>query len=61
MAKIDGVDWGDAHAMDKLRVGDFACSTGTLLSGVYDQISARQEQAGGDATALHQAMMEEVP
>ena len=59
-AKIDGVDWGDAEAIAKLRVGDFACGTGALLSAVYDQIAARHERAGGDAAALHKVMMEEV-
>ena len=60
VAKMDGVDWGDAEAIAKLRVGDFACGTGALLSAVYDQIAARHERAGGDAAALHPTMMEEV-
>ena len=60
VAKLDGVDWGDAGAIGKLRVGDFACGTGALLSAVYEQIAARHEQAGGDPEAIHAAMMEEV-
>ena len=60
VAKMEGVDWGDAKAIGKLRVGDFACGTGALLSAVYEQIAARHEQAGGDAAALHPVMMEEV-
>ena len=60
VAKMDGVDWGDAEAIGKLRVGDFACGTGALLSAVYDQIAARHERAGGDAEKLHTTMMEEV-
>ena len=60
VAKMDGVDWGDAEAIGKLRVGDFACGTGALLSAVYEQIAARHERAGGDSVALHEAMMEEV-
>ncbi len=59
VAKLDGVDWGDAEAIGKLRIGDFACGTGALLSAVYEQIAARHEQAGGDAAAIHPAMMEE--
>ena len=53
-------DWSDAGAIAKLRVGDFACGTGALLSAVYEQIAARHEQAGGDAAAIHPVMMEEV-
>ena len=60
VAKLEGVDWSDAEAIGKLRVGDFACGTGALLSAVYEQIAARHERTGGDATALHAAMMEEV-
>ena len=56
----DGVDWSDANAIGELRIGDFACGTGALLSAVYDQIAVRHEQAGGDLEALHPVMMEEV-
>ncbi len=57
---MEGVDWSSAKAIGKLRIGDFACGTGALLSAVYEQIAARHERAGGDASALHKAMMEEV-
>ncbi len=60
VAKMEGVDWSDAEAIGKLRVGDFACGTGALLSAVYEQIAARHERTGGDAAALHSTMMEEV-
>ena len=60
VAKLEDVDWSDAEAIGKLRIGDFACGTGALLSAVYEQIAARHERAGGDATALHKVMMEEV-
>ena len=60
VAKMDGVDWSDAETIGKLRIGDFACGTGALLSAVYEQIAARHERAGGDAAALHRVMMEEV-
>ena len=60
VAKLDGVDWSDANAIGRLRIGDFACGTGALLSAVYEQIAARHEQAGGDAAAIHPVMMEEV-
>ena len=60
VAKLEGVDWADADAIGKLRVGDFACGTGALLSAVYEQIAARHERAGGNSEAIHQVMMEEV-
>ena len=60
VAKLQGVDWSDTEAIGKLRVGDFACGTGALLSAVYEQIAARHERAGGDPTALHRVMIEEV-
>ena len=60
VAKMEGVDWSDAEAIGRLRVGDFACGTGALLSAVYEQIAARHERTGGDAAVLHSVMMEEV-
>ena len=60
IAKLDGVDWGSAAAVGSLRVGDFACGTGALLSAVYEQIAARHERQGGDLEALHPVMMEDV-
>ena len=60
VAKMEGVDWSSAEAIGKLRIGDFACGTGALLSAVYEQVAARHERAGGDAKALHKVMMEEV-
>lgn len=60
VAMLEGVDWANADAIRKLRVGDFACGTGALLSAVYEQIATRHEHAGGDSAALHKAMMEDV-
>ena len=60
VAKMEGIDWGDVEAIGNLKVGDFACGTGALLSAVYEQIAAKHETAGGDATVIHKAMMEDV-
>ena len=60
VSRLDGVDWGDAAAIAQLRIADFACGTGALLSAVYEQIAARHERAAGDAGTLHPAMMEQV-
>ena len=54
------IDWSDPQAIANLRVGDFACGTGALLSAVYEQIATRHEQAGGNPASLHTAMMEDV-
>ena len=59
VSKMD-VDWSDADAIGSLRIGDFACGTGALLSAVYEQIATRHESSGGDLAALHPVMMEEV-
>ena len=53
-------DWSDAEAIGALRIGDFACGTGALLSAVYDQIALRHERAGGDPIELHRTMIEDV-
>ena len=60
VAKMDGVNWSDADAIGKLRIADFACGTGALLSAVYEQIAARHEQTGGDAAHIHPVMLEDV-
>ena len=60
VTKMDGLDWSDAEAIGKLRIADFACGTGALLSAVYEQIAARHDRAGGDSSKLHPMMMEEV-
>lgn len=49
--------WARAEDIANLRVADFACGTGTLLSTAYRRISQLHEAAGGDAEALHPAMM----
>ena len=53
-------NWSDLDAIGNLRIGDFACGTGALLSAVYEQIASRHERAGGDPAALHPVMLEEV-
>ncbi len=60
VAKMEDVDWSEPETIGRLRIGDFACGTGALLSAVYEEIAARHERAGGDAQALHRVMMEEV-
>lgn len=49
--------WSDPQDIKSLRVADFACGTGTLLSTAYQRISHLHEIAGGDAEAIHPEMM----
>ena len=60
VSEMEDVDWSCAEAIGRLRIGDFACGTGALLSAVYEQIAARFERAGGPAANLHRVMMEDV-
>src|SRR5205085_732284 len=53
------ISWSSAADLAKLRVADFACGTGTLLSTAYQRIGQLHELAGGDAESLHPAMMAE--
>ena len=58
VSKMEGIDWSDAEAVGNLRIGDFACGTGALLSAAYEQIAARHERTGGspvDSAPHHDA------
>ena len=55
-----GVDWADRAAIEDLRIADFACGTGALLSATQRAIYRRYRRAGGDDKLLHKAMMERV-
>ncbi len=49
--------WAKDSDVTSLRIADFACGTGTLLSAAYRRISQLHEAAGGDAEMIHRAMM----
>ena len=51
------VDWGDPEAITRVRVGDLACGTGTLLLAAYHALIARCRRAGGDDARLHRKMI----
>ena len=57
LGRLD-VNWGDAEAVAALRVADFACGTGSLLSAAYRRISARARRSGLDDEALHTTLIE---
>lgn len=52
-----GNKWSASDTLKHIRVADFACGTGTLLSAAYQRIGQFHELAGGDAQALHRNMM----
>ena len=52
-------DWSDPEAVAQLRVCDFACGTGTLITAAYQAMLARYRRTGRDDAAIHQRMMEE--
>ena len=54
------VDWSNQDSVSSLKVADFACGTGTLLSAVQRAIYGRIRRAGGDDSMAHQAMVEDV-
>lgn len=56
----NGGKWGDQENLASLKVGDFACGTGTLLSTAYSRIGQQAELHGINAESLHPAMMASV-
>ena len=54
------VDWSDRAAIAELRIADFACGTGALLSAAQRAVYRRHRRAGGDDKDLHRPLMEHV-
>lgn len=54
------VDWNNPEAVKSLKIADFACGTGALLSASYRQVAQKFRRCGIDEKTLHQTMMEEV-
>ena len=52
-----GGTWASAENVKTLRIADFACGTGTLLSTAYQRLGQLHEIDGGDSEALHPDMM----
>jgi len=49
--------WARADNVKALRIADFACGTGTLLTTAYQRLGQLHELAGGDSEAIHANMM----
>ena len=54
------MDWSDRAAIEGLRIADFACGTGALLSAAQRAVYRRYRRAGGDDKDLHRPLMEHV-
>ena len=54
------LDWSDKQALENLRIADFACGTGALLSAAQRSVYRRYRRTGGDDADLHKAFMERV-
>ena len=54
------VDWSDRAAIEDLRIADFACGTGALLSAAQRAVYRRYQRAGGNDGELHRALMARV-
>jgi predicted RNA methylase len=54
---IRDAGWDDFQSLARVRIGDFACGTGTLLSTAYQRMSLLHEVHQGDPKALHRIMM----
>ena len=52
-----GGAWGNASTLGSIKVGDFACGTGTLLSAAYQRLGQLHELAGGDSEKIHSKLM----
>lgn len=53
-------DWSDIDTLTSLRVGDFSCGTGALLSATYSAMRSRYRRSGNDDADIHKDMMEKV-
>ena len=54
------IDWTDQEAVQSLKIADFACGTGTLLSATQRAIYRRIRRAGLNDKCFHRTFMENV-
>ena len=52
------VDWSNKGVIEALRIADFACGTGALLSAVQRAICRRYRRTGGNDLNLHAGLVE---
>ncbi len=54
---LNGKPWSDP-SITKLRIADFACGTGSLLCGAYNEVRRHLEISGVSARKLHTSFIE---
>ena len=55
-----GIDWKSYEFLNRFKVADLACGTGTLLMAVASEVERRHREAGGaSAVELHKHMVEQ--
>ena len=54
------IDWSNSTAVKNLRIADFACGTGALLTAAYRCAASRLRRAGLDDAEYHTTMVEKV-
>lgn len=54
---FSGKAWNNADDVKALRIADFACGTGTLLSTAYQRVGQLHELGGGNAATIHAEMV----
>ena len=59
ISRLD-VDWSDKKAVSSLRMADFACGTGALLSSAYSVAMSKYRRSKQDDQELHPLMLENV-
>ena len=59
VSRLD-LDWTDEASVMALKIADFACGTGTLLSATQGAIYRRLRRAGFDDSDWHRVLMERV-
>lgn len=55
---VQGFDWSSPQDMERFRLADLACGTGTLLASAYQAVLGRHRRAGGNDESVHPAMVE---
>ena len=54
-----GHDWSSRETVTRLRIADFACGTGMLLSSAYRRAASRVRRSGINDRDIHTAMIEQ--
>lgn len=50
--------WSDKQKYSELKIADFSCGTGTLISAAYSSVLSRYRRSGGNDKNIHTTMME---